>query len=334
MPKSQPTPAILVHVHMPRILITGVSGFLGGALGRHLRAQGHHITGLSRTPPRPGSTDTFYPCDLTRDALPTQSFDAIIHCAALASPWAPTHRFANQNIEATRRLLTLPTGHFLFISTSSVHYTWGDQFHIRESDPLPKVAINEYARTKREAEQIVEQSRTNHTILRPRAIFGPEDTVLFPRILRAAKSGTLPRITREDNKPTLADLIYIDNLTHYIHRALELQATGTYNLTNAEPVDTFLFLQQIFADLNYPPIKKQLPSRWAFRLAKLLECTSALTGNHWEPPLTRFGVEVMIHSKTFDPTKTMDAFGPPPIKIEDARQRFVSWQRKQNGTAH
>lgn len=315
---------------MARLLITGTSGFLGGSLGRHLRAQGHHVTGLSRTPPRPGTTDVFIPCDLTRAPLPTQTFDAIIHCAALASPWAPTSHFEKQNVEATRRLLTLPTGHFLFISSSSVHYTWGDQFHIRESDPLPAQPINEYARTKRQAEQLVQQSKTPHTILRPRAIFGPEDTVLFPRILRAAKTGALPRLTREDNKPTLADLIYIDNLTHYIRRALEQQATGAFNLTNAEPVDTFQFLQQIFADLNYPSIKKKLPRRWAFRLAKLLESTSALTLNHWEPPLTRFGVEVMIHSKTFDPTKTIQAFGPPPIKIEDARQRFVAWQREQD----
>lgn len=318
---------------MPRILITGVSGFLGGTLGRHLRAQGHHITGLSRTTPRPGSTDTFHPCDLTRDSIPNQSYDAIIHCAALASPWAPRAHFERSNVEATRRLLQIPTGHFLFISSSSVHYTWGDQFNIRESDPLPAQPINEYARTKREAEQLVHQSRTKHTILRPRAIFGPEDTVLFPRILRAAKSGALPRITREDNKPTLADLIYIDNLTHYIHRALEQQSEGAYNLTNAEPVDTFHFLQQIFKDLNCPPIKKQLASRWAFRLAKLLESTSALTRNHWEPPLTRFGVEVMVHSKTFDVSKAIATFGPPPIKIEDARQRFVAWQR-QHDAAH
>lgn len=315
---------------MARILLTGPSGFLGGALGRLLRAHGHHVTGLSRSQPRPASTDAFQACDLSRDPLPTTSFDAIIHCAALASPWAPASAFTRHNVLATRRLLALPTGHFLFISSSSVHYTWGDQFHIRESDPFPLTPINEYARSKREAEALVRASPTPHTILRPRAIFGPEDTVLFPRILRAAKSGALPRITREDQQPTLADLIYIDNLTHYIHRALEQQSTGTYNLTNAEPVDTFHFLAQIFADLHYPPIQKQLPRRWAFRLARLLECLSALSGNHWEPPLTRFGVDVMVHSKTFDVSRAIQTFGPPPIKIEDARQRFVAWQREQD----
>jgi 2-alkyl-3-oxoalkanoate reductase len=201
---------------------------------------------------------------------------------------------------------------------------------IRERDELPDTPINEYARSKRRAEAVVGASKTRHLILRPRAIFGPDDTVLFPRILRAARSGALPHITREDGRPTMADLIYIDNLTHMIARALERQSEGVYNLTNAEPVDTFDFLARIFAELGYPPITKSIPSRWAFRLARGLEALSACTANRWEPPLTRFGVEVMVHSKTFDVSKAMADFGPPPVPLEEARRGFVSWQRTQD----
>ncbi len=315
---------------MARILITGASGFLGGALGRRLRSLGHRVIGWSRRPPREGAADEHVLIDIARETLPLQSFDAVVHCAALASPWAPRAAFLRNNVDATRRLLAVPTGHFVFISSSSVHYTWGDQFGIREIDAFPDEAINEYARTKRLAESAVRASATKHAILRPRAIFGPEDTVLFPRILRAARAGALPRITREDGLPTLADLIYIDNLTHFIASALERQSEGVFNLTNAEPTDTFQFLSKIFADLGYPPIRRSVSSRWAFRAARALEALSGVTANRWEPPLTRFGVEVMVHSKTFDVSKATAEFGAPPVPLEEARRNFVSWQRTQD----
>jgi len=313
---------------MHHVLITGASGFLGGALGRHLRAHGYRVSGWSRRPPRPGSTDEHLCIDLSREKLPDTAFDAVVHCAALASPWAPRGAFQLQNVETTRRVLKLKTAHFIFISSSSVHYAWGDQLDLTETTPLPEQPINEYARSKRLAEALVTQSPAPHAILRPRAIFGPEDTVLFPRILRAARSGSLPRILRDDGRPALADLIYIDNLTHMIRRAIQTRAQGIYNLTNAEPVDTYGFLASIFSELGYPPITRSIPARWAFRLARALEWSSALTANRWEPPLTRFGVEVMVHSKTFNVAKSIQAFGPIPIPIEEARGRFVAWQRE------
>jgi nucleoside-diphosphate-sugar epimerase len=314
----------------PTVLLTGVSGFLGGALGRHLRSHGWHVTGISRRAPRAESVDHFVPGDLAVMPLePLPHFDAIVHCAALAAPWGPRHRFERANITATERLLRLPTPHFIFISSSSVHYEFGDQLDLTEHHPLPPKPINEYARTKRLAEDLVRATSKPHTIVRPRAIFGPEDTVLFPRILRAARTGSLPRIVREDGNNALGDLIYIDNLVHYLQLILDQRVTGTYNLTNAEPVPTYNFLQSIFADLSLPPIRRSIPIAHAFRFARALELASGLTGNHWEPPITQFGVEVMARSKTFDVRKMVADLGPPPISLEIGRRRFVGWQKQQ-----
>ena len=69
------------------ILVTGTSGFVGGAIGRYLRLRGHHVTGLSRRPPRAHATDRNLAHDLARPAPELGSFNAVIHAAAHSAPW-------------------------------------------------------------------------------------------------------------------------------------------------------------------------------------------------------------------------------------------------------
>ncbi|HEU0120184.1 MAG TPA: NAD(P)-dependent oxidoreductase [Bryobacteraceae bacterium] len=316
-----------------RVLITGVSGFVGGALGRYLRAAGgYHVTGISRTAAREGAVDDFYAHDLTRP-LPADvgSFDVVVHAAALSAPWGSPEAFRAQNVDATRHMLDFVrrTGmpKFLFISSSSVYYRHGDQLGITEETPFSEKPINLYAATKQEAERLVREANVSSVILRPRAVFGPGDTVLFPRILRAAKKGVLPRMQRADGASPQGDLIYIDNLSHYIERAIALPVSGAFNLTNNQPVDLFAFLRDVVARLGLRPAEHAIPVRAAFALAGLLEWGSRTIGGFREPPITRFGVEVMAYSKTFDIGRALAAFGPPPVSLEEGVARFVAWQR-------
>jgi nucleoside-diphosphate-sugar epimerase len=311
-----------------RVLITGVSGFVGGALGRHLRAAGYHVTGISRSPAREDSVDIFHSHDLTRPLRPNHGpVDVIVHAAALSAPWGRPAAFHAQNVDATRHMLdfALASGRsrFVFISSSSVYYRHGDQLDIREGDPFPARPINAYAATKIEAERLVQASPLHSVILRPRAVFGPGDTVLFPRIVRAAQRGVLSRMRRPDGTAPLGDLIYIDTLSHYIERAIALRATGEFNLTNNEPVDLFDFLHDAVTRLGLRPFIPPIPVALAFRIASVLEWNSRLFGAYKEPPITRFGVEVMAYSKTFDVSRALAAFGPPPVSLREGMDRFV-----------
>jgi nucleoside-diphosphate-sugar epimerase len=316
-----------------RILLTGVSGFVGGALGRHLRAAGHHVVGISRTPPRAGATDAFRAWDVS-EALPDDlgDFDAIVHAAALASPWANPSTYVRINVRGTANVLDLArrsgAGHFVFISSSSVHYADGDQFGITETTPLPAQPTNAYAASKRAAEALVREAGMPHAILRPRAVFGVGDTVLFPRVLRAARLRMLPRFVRPDGQRTIGDVISIDNLVHTIGRAVELRATGDYNLTDGKPVDLYDFLGDVLARLGLPAPKARLPVGAAMAFAGMLESASKHAFGWREPPLTRFGVAVFSQSKTFDIGKAVAAFGPPPVPTAVAVERFVSWLKE------
>jgi nucleoside-diphosphate-sugar epimerase len=318
-----------------RVLVTGVSGFVGGELGRHLRVDcGHHVLGISRRPPRDGSVDEFRPADLSAP-LPADlgRLDAIVHAAALVTPWARPSDYERANVAATANVLAFAhragAPHLVLISSSSVLYAPGDQLGLSEATPLPAQPINAYAASKRRAEALVVSSGLDAAILRPRAVFGAGDTVLFPRILRAARSGLLPRFTRPDGSRAIGDLVSIDNLVRFIAAALERRVVGDFNLTDGQPVDIYGFLGTVLGRLGLPPPSWSLPASIAMPVAGALEAVSRTLLGWREPPLTRYGVGVFSQCKTFDITKAKLSLGAPRIATAEAVDRFVAWQKAQ-----
>src|SRR5690606_18486994 len=102
----------LAFIFPMNILVTGAAGFLGGRMAKGLSAAGHQVTATSRRSNRREEFEKlgirFVAGDLT-DAGFTQTVsknqDAVVHCAALSSPWGTYRDFAAANIEATDSLL-------------------------------------------------------------------------------------------------------------------------------------------------------------------------------------------------------------------------------------
>lgn len=307
-----------------RVLVTGASGFVGGHVAERFRSLGWDVVGIGRRPVlQPG----YVRHDLATPLPDLGRFDVVIHAAARASPWGTRREFEIDNVRATRQLLDACTGHgrprFVFISSSSVHYRACHQLNIREDTPLPWPAINTYAATKRRAERLVADYLGEWCILRPRAVFGPGDTVLLPRILTAAKAGRLPLLQCADG-PVIGDIIYIDNLVDAIVRAaIDPAVVGTMNLTNNEPVEILPFLVDILHRLGIAPPTRRVPVASAMRLAAALETAYALFAPRKEPPITRFGVHVFAYSKTFDVTKMLRTIGPPRVSIAEGVNRTI-----------
>ena len=313
------------------VLVTGSSGFIGGVVRQRFQELGFRTVGLGRRKiDAPGyiSHDLTHP--LPEDLGP---FDVVVHAAARSSPWGSRRQFEAANVEATRLLLEYCSRHgrpkFIFISSSSVYYRWAHQFNITENDPLSPRPVNRYAASKIRGERLVRQYSGPWVILRPRAVFGPGDTVLFPRILTAARAGRLRRLVAHDG-PVRGDLIYIDNLVDVITAAATRpEIVGEFNITNNQPVPIVDFLFDVFSRLSIPLPKRQVSTRSAMLIAGMLEyCYAALMP--WrEPPITRFGVHVFAYSKTFNVAKMLDTFGPPRVSLETGVERFVQWLQTQ-----
>ncbi len=312
-----------------KLLVTGASGFVGGAVVRRARALGHEVLGCGRRalPTDPGyrSVDLRRPLDL--DFVP----EVVIHAAARSSPWGRERDFLADNVNATRHVLDFCAArdhpHLVYISTGAVLYRPAHQLGMTEETPVPDRFVNTYARTKHHAELLVADYAGPSCILRPRAVFGPGDTVVFPRILRALRRGRLPVL--QSAGPVVGDLIYIDTLADYIVRAAARRATGLYHLTNAEPVEIYAFLGQLCAALGLPPPRRTVPAARALRAARAVEFLYRLLPFLGEPPVTAFGVGVLAYSKTFDVARALRDLGPPSVSVAEGLARFIAWQRAQ-----
>ena len=300
-----------------KILITGATGFVGGALWERMRALGWTVMAIGRRP-RPDSDYLRHDLRVPLHSLPHGFVpDVIVHAAARSSPWGARRDFAADNVDATRHVIELASGlgapHLIHISTAAVLYSAKDQIDLDESAPFATPAINTYAETKQEAERLVASYGGAWTILRPRAIFGPGDTVLFPRILRAARRGRLPRILAD--RPVQADLIYIDTLIDYIIRVATTRRPGLYHLSNASPVELWPFLDDVLRRLDVRLPRRTLSARRAHALAAALETVHRLLPMLGEPPLTRFGVGVFATTKTLNVRKALADLGAPSVDL-------------------
>ncbi|MCB1172015.1 MAG: NAD-dependent epimerase/dehydratase family protein [Leptospiraceae bacterium] len=322
------------------MLVTGASGFVGGAFVRRYSGQdGLELIGLGRRA-RPASLppDVRYVQHNLREAMPAAiasagGIDVVVHAAAKASPWGSLAEFRADNVKATQNVIefcqAVGVPKLVYISSSSVYYTNRDQFDLTEESPIGPEFINHYARTKFEGEMLVRQWTGRSAILRPRAVFGPGDTVLFPRMLTAARQGKLPLITRPDPQAR-GDLIYIDNLIEYIYTAaVQPGIEGDYNLTNNESVPIIAFVCAIFERLGLPLPTRRVSYRQALWAASLIEGVYRTLGIQSEPPVTRFGVQVFGLSKTFLVDKAIRDLGPPRVSIADGVAAFLEWQRRQ-----
>jgi 2-alkyl-3-oxoalkanoate reductase len=314
-----------------RILVTGASGFVGGSFMRRFAAtKGVELYGIGR---RPMDFANYAQIDLAEDFDVPFSPDVVIHAAARASPWGSRTQYVRQNVRVTQNVVRFceRRGYpkLIYLSSSSVFYRREHQLGLTESSPIGPAFVNEYAETKHTGERVVEGYQGNRLVLRPRAVFGPGDTVLFPRILRAARRKQLP-LFKNSGPPALGDLIYIDTLCDYLWTsAMRPDVAGEYNLTNAKPVVIQDFLLDVFARLGVAAPTRRITVSQAMLAASVMECTYRLLRLEGEPPVTRYGVTVFAYSKTFDVARMLRDLGPPSISLEEGVARFIAWQRSQ-----
>ncbi len=315
------------------MLLTGSNGFVGARIAAEARARGWQVVGLGRAPSSATAVDHYVRHDLS-DPIPAGRVpgpvDVVVHCAALASPWAPPEAFVAANVRGTRHVVDWARRHghphLLYVSSSSVLYRDADQFDLTEDSPVPPDGeqINAYSRTKRIGERAVEAYEGRWTVLRPRAVFGPGDTVLLPRTLAVARRGVLPVLEPDGGPPVRCDVTYVDTVAHYVAQAAARGAEGTVNVTNAEHVELYPFLLGILDRLGCRPRIRRVPLPVARALAGAAEQVSALALGYREPPLTRYGVSVLSRSKTFDVARCLERLGPPPVSLAEGVERLVA----------
>ena len=325
-----------------RILVTGATGFLGSRIVEHLaKMEGVSVVATGRTM-KPhnevsASNVTYRLRDLADARIVDQlveGVDAIIHAAALSSPWGRKEAFWNANVEPTQLLLEAAARHgvkrFVFVSTPSMYFEMKAKLGIKEDDPLPR-PINQYAASKREAERLVTSSNIPHVVLRPRALIGRGDTVILPRVLRAHAEGRLRQMGSGKNK---VDMTPVANVVDAIVLALHAEGKAlnqVYNISNGDPVALWPMLNGVLEKLSLAPITKSVSLPVVLAVARLMEWHARWFNGHREPALTVYGVGTLAMDFSMDITKARERLGYVPRQsVEEALDEFVEWHVNRN----
>ena len=306
-----------------RVLVTGASGFLGGHCLRRLQhAGGYTLIGTGRDPARAPSGFDFVPVDLSAgpealSALPP--VDAVVHGAALSAPWGPQAAFEAANVHATAALLDWAqhqgVTRFIHISTPALYFAFRDQFDLREDHPQGP-PINAYAATKARAERLVTASPLSSIILRPRALYGPGDTALLPRLQRAIAAGPLPLLR---GGAAQTNLTHVSDVCGAIQCALERpEVEGTFNIAGGEAVSLRALVVQIADGLALPLRWRAVPTPAVLAAAQALEWWHGLVSPTVEPRFTRYSAGLFAYSLTLNTDRARQGLGwRQEVALED-----------------
>ena len=339
-----------------RALVTGASGFLGGALVRRLVSDGgHEVTVLARPTSKLGDLTGLDGVrvaygDLTDEASLARAcagVDVVFHSAARVDERGTREQFRNENVRGTEALLRCAraagAGRFVFISSPSalMDRDGGDQLEIDESVPYPRRYLNLYSETKAAAERAVLAANADGfttCALRPRAIWGAGDrSGPIVRLLGRTAQGRLPDLSF--GRSVQASLCHVDNVVHACLGAAASDRVGgkAYFLADAEHTDVWAFLAEVATGLGYAPPTRTPNRRVLDAVVALIETVWRVPAiaRRWSPPLSRYVVALMTRSATYDTGAATRDFGYAPIMDRDrGLELFLAWLESEGGVEH
>jgi nucleoside-diphosphate-sugar epimerase len=323
-----------------KIIITGATGFLGRNLAESFHADDLQVTATGRSTPvgdelrKDGiqfkKADILDLDQLNKAFLPA---DCVIHCAAKSDPWGKYRDFHDTNVVGTRNVIKVSKKHnikkIIFISTPSIYFSGKDRYDISEKEPLPDRQASNYSKTKliSEAELTdLQQQGYKVIIFRPRALYGPYDNTIIPRILRLADQKQMPLI---NNGRALVDITYVDNFVDVIRKSLTAPDNAwneIYNISNGDPISVKEWFSQILIIFDRPFKPKNVPESAAKIIAGIMEFGSYLPFVKKEPSMTRFTVGYMSKSMTMTIDKAKQKLDySPRISNQQGFERYAKW---------
>jgi len=313
---------------MSKILITGITGFVGTALCKQLRQNDHMLSGTTRTADLgagPERVPLYHIPEIGPDTDWSQALsgaEIVIHLAArvhvmkdrVADPLVEFHRV---NTDGTLRLAEQAAAagvkRFIFLSTTKVTGELSPPSGFSETDPAqPEDA---YGVSKWEAEQaLLEISKTTLmevVILRPPLVYGPGVKGNFLSLLKAVDRGTILPLGAIQNQRSL---IYVGNLIDVIITATThaKAANQTFFVSDKGTVSTTSLIENIAASLNKKPRLINVP-------LGLLKFAGALTGKSG-------AIQRLIGSLTVDTGKIRTGLNwQPPYTMAEGLKLTAEW---------
>jgi UDP-glucose 4-epimerase len=230
-----------------RVLITGVSGYLGRALCRALDQTSWcaRVDGLDvRAPQERFDKLRFRRLDINDpgldDYLAARAPDVVVHLAFVLNPIHDEALMRRINVDGTRRLLEATaragTRQVMIASSGTAYGAWPDNpVPLKESDPIRPHPTFQYAREKAELEGLYQRQMEAHpevvfSVIRPCVIYGPQVDNYLSGLLTA-----LPVVVGLVGFEPPLQFVHDDDVARAIITIIEQQGRGAFNIA---PPDT------------------------------------------------------------------------------------------------
>lgn len=302
------------------VLLTGASGYLGGALLAATRSHGIAVRPVFRNlKARNFYNNIYYPSVVVPTLLGNTDWryalsgiDVVLHCAAslhfikdLADDALTAFRKVNVDgtLNLARQAVSAGVRRFIFVSSIKVNgeYTnLGDVF--KDSDlPCP---LDPYAISKHEAEEGLRKIAKEHgievVIVRPPLVYGPKVKGNFAALMRCVQYGVpLPLGSLTENRRSL---VALDNLVDLLVRCIThpRAADEIFLVSDGEDLSTADLLHRLCILMAKPDRLLPVSPELLRVVAKLLgkgDIAQRLLGNlqldmsrtcqilGWEPPI-------------------------------------------------
>lgn len=280
-----------------RVIVTGVSGYIGGQTALQLADQGYEVYGLDRRP-LPAHLEgnfNFFLGDFSEATalawLARQNFDAIIHCAgtSLVGPSIKTpEEYYNNNFVKTKKLCDylLAFEHRPRLIFSSSAATYGNPIITPCQEVDPTEPISPYGESKLMIEWMLKAYARaydfDYVAFRyfnacgadPQARHGqePSATHIIPRIIENTKQG-LNFVCNghdygTDDGTCVRDYLHVSDIAdaHILALNQLLVPSGVYNLgtstgnSNLEVVEAVRSVTQLPINVEFGPMREGDPA--------------------------------------------------------------------------
>jgi nucleoside-diphosphate-sugar epimerase len=311
---------------MAGAFVTGGSGFIGGRLIERLRADGHAVRALARSPSaaervrergaEPVQGDL---ADAAAMRAGAEGCELAFHAAATLGDWGTPEDFERGNVDGTRNALRAcaeaGVRRFVHVSTEAVLLAGEPLVDVDETAPLRPDSPALYSATKARAEQAViaaNGERFETVVVRPRFVWGVGDTTLLPVMVEMVRSGRFAWIGGGRHRTSTT---HVDNTVE----GLVLGATrgrpgNVYFVTDGEPVVFREFVGELLATQGVASPSRSIPAWLASALARAGEAGWRALPLPGQPPMTRFVYWVSSQECTIRIDKAREQLGYTPVK--------------------